>query len=534
MKKQLFSNMKGALLSFIFIFSFSLCEGQSWVWGVTPKEIGGSSGGDGVSVSVDNNGNVYFAGSYIGIMAFGKDTLKVPEVTGTYLTKYDSNGIAIWTAHSTTGKSGGLYYSNIFTSMDLNKNIYLASSFFDTLIFGIDTLKSNTYPGASIFLAKYDSNGSLSWVKKAPILSSASSGYLNSIATDKLGFTYITGSFIDSITFGSYLLKGGINIGFPNIFLVKYDPNGNVVWAKQYVGSNSTSNNQAYGINYNNKGNLFVTGYFTDTLTLGSSMLTTNTSSFFLAKYDTSGNVIWAKQSISPTKTCNAVGIAVTSDKLGNSYLTGDFIDSVSVGSNLLINRYTYYGGPQGLFTAKYDKNGNVIWAKCPQILDSNEWAVNSITSDTMGNLYLSGGVQEFIYFSGPDYRIKFDSIDFFENSNEGFTYLLKADTSGKILCGSWLSPWDDDNFGVASDPTGTYIYYGEDFSAPIYIGSDTLISVDREELPILARWQPCNNNIITSITPIPKNPSLSLFPNPSSGTFTLSLSHAELVSASQ
>ena len=45
-------------------------------------------------------------------------------------------------------------------------------------------------------------------------------------------------------------------------------------------------------------------------------------------------------------------------------------------------------------------------------------------------------------------------------------------------------------------------------------------------EWAFAARWQPCKDtNIETSTAPISNKPSISLFPNPSSGIFTLSLS---------
>ena len=55
----------------------------------------------------------------------------------------------------------------------------------------------------------------------------------NKVAVDVYGNTYVIGSFYsDSIIFGSYTLKNVDHSGnFTDIFIVKYDVLGNVVWA---------------------------------------------------------------------------------------------------------------------------------------------------------------------------------------------------------------------------------------------------------------------------------------------------------------
>src|ERR1044071_3870889 len=57
---------------------------------------------------------------------------------------------------------------------------------------------------------------------------------VNSVETDAAGNSYATGYFRSaSLSFGSTTLT---NAGNEDIFLVKYDPSGNVLWAKQAGG----------------------------------------------------------------------------------------------------------------------------------------------------------------------------------------------------------------------------------------------------------------------------------------------------------
>jgi hypothetical protein len=87
----------------------------------------------------------------------------------------------------------------------------------------------------------------------------------HSIAVDAKGNVYVTGYFeSDSLTLGSITLR---RAGGKDIFVVKYDPNGQVLWAKSAGGMNDD-----YGasIAVDASGNVYVTGYFeSDTLTFG-------------------------------------------------------------------------------------------------------------------------------------------------------------------------------------------------------------------------------------------------------------------------
>ncbi|MBI3502643.1 MAG: SBBP repeat-containing protein, partial [Bacteroidetes bacterium] len=93
-----------------------------------------------------------------------------------------------------------------------------------------------------------------------------------SIATDANGNVLVTGIFQSStITFGTTTLTNA-NAGYPDIFIVKYDASGNVLWAKSAGG---TSADYGYGIAADANGNVLVTGYFlSPAITFGTTTLT--------------------------------------------------------------------------------------------------------------------------------------------------------------------------------------------------------------------------------------------------------------------
>ena len=117
--------------------------------------------------------------------------------------------------------------------------------------------------------------------------------YGRSIAVDANGNSYVTGYFYSStITFGlTTLTNSGV---YSDIFVVKYDSSGNVVWAKNTGGTNE---DKGYGIAVDAIGNSYVTGWFSSsTITFGSTTLTNSGSDdIFVVKYDSSGNVMRAK-----------------------------------------------------------------------------------------------------------------------------------------------------------------------------------------------------------------------------------------------
>ncbi|OFY90511.1 MAG: hypothetical protein A3K10_09220 [Bacteroidetes bacterium RIFCSPLOWO2_12_FULL_31_6] len=119
--------------------------------------------------------------------------------------------------------------------------------------------------------------------------SNTSSCYANSVATDSYGNVYVVGNFSDSIvTFGSITLKTKKNS--VAMFIVKYDANGNALWAKSDAGYGSS----ATAVTIDKFNNIYVVGYFSSSFTFNSQTYVSNGyCEIFTIKYDMDGNVIW-------------------------------------------------------------------------------------------------------------------------------------------------------------------------------------------------------------------------------------------------
>ncbi len=333
---------------------------------------------------------------------------------------------------------------------DASGNVYITGCFCSpTITFGSITLTSNG--NYDIFLVKYGSTGNVLWAKSA---GSTNEDWGRDVTTDELGNIYITGFFSSlTITFDSTTL---INNGGRDIFLVKYDSTGNVLWAKSAGG---VEWDVGYSVTTDASGNVYMSGYFRgDTITFDSTILINNGCySAFLVKYNATGNVLWAK---------NAGGLAngysIDTDASENVYMTGVFSGSITFGSITLTNN-----GEYGIFLVKYNATGNVLWAKGAAGTDWDEaW---STTSDASGNVYITG------YFRSD--TITFDSTILTSNGIED-VFLVKYNSTGNML---WAKSAGgnsyDSGHGVTTDALGNVYLTGYFCSPTITFDSVTLIN---------------------------------------------------------
>jgi hypothetical protein len=413
--------------------------------------------------------------------------------------------------------------------------------------------------GGGTYLVKYDSSGNVLWAEQSKCSDTA---YVNSIFSDNNGNILVTGNFTGTYSFGSDTLTSLYNINGGDIFLTKYAPTGNVLWAKQSIVPSNNSGDWCWSVATDKAGNSYITGKFIDSIIFNSDTLvshadTANQSDFFLTKYDINGNVLWARHASLYNRASSCVGISVACDAAGNSYAIGDYTDSVSFGA------YILNGG--SYFVTKYDANGNVLWAKTVTGLGN----INSITADAQGNYYIIGAGIEFfirkyaansnilwtkqstnlsgwfgaypflsvpdslnhIYFAGGlgrGSKIIYDKDTITADSGwSDPVMIMELDTAGKPLCFSARNTGGDDEIiGLAVSPSGRFVYLGGDIYSTIIYGKDTLRQHSGIEPPFIARWQPCSNQIVEDINEENKNNTACiLYPNPNTGNFQIAIS---------
>jgi hypothetical protein len=393
---------------------------------------------EGQSVSVDNTGNVYVAGHFSGSsIQFGGTILTNAGGNNgdMYIAKYDANGNNVWAK-----RAGGSLYDEYNSSViDNVGNIYVVGTYVSpTVIFGNDTLINLT--GNSIMaVVKYDANGNLIWAKQSNTLNN--SCMPNSIGIDSLNNIYVAGSFSGTTIFGIDTIK--IYGGGYNMFVAKYDQNGTEIWGRcaDAFGVGAT----AQAIYVDASGNSYSTGYFSDTtLIFGQDTLNhfgTSYTDVFLVKYDLNGNSQWAR---SAGGDLTDVTRAITGDSEGNVYIGGYFASNILTFDSLTLTNGT---GFQDFFLTKYSSNGSPLFAK-----QSNSYSnIYSLSNDTSNNLYVCGS-----YIDNP---ISFDNISLTNNGG----------------IDAFIAKWGDNSLGIESPSKELKIQvFPNPFSISISINSAT------------------------------------------------------------
>lgn len=179
-------------------------------------------------------------------------------------------------------------------------------------------------------------------------------------ATDAAGNIYITGYFSNTAVFGSTTL---VSAGSEDVFLIKYDAAGTLLWVRQAGGSGP---DRALGVAVNNSG-VYITGFFASTADFdltnpGTSQLTSaGGTDIFVAKYDADGAVQWLRRGGGSEAD---EGRAISIDNNG-VYVTGFFNATANFntpsapGTNELLS-----GGSADIFVARYTPAGGVGWLK--------------------------------------------------------------------------------------------------------------------------------------------------------------------------
>jgi len=236
------------------------------------------------------------------------------------------------------------------------------------------------------------------------------------IANDAYGNTIVIGDYSSSsLTFGSTTLT---NTGGGNTFIVKYDVSGNVLWAKSIGGSAQCT---GQSVTFDTHSNIIITGFFNgDSLAIDTNILTNswpNKFEVFIVKYDSAGNVIWARSAGGKDAD---VGYSVTTDTHDNVYILGGFKSDYIYFDSVTIANTDYL--TQDIFIAKYDKSGNLKWVKSAQ--GSTDDYCGDIEVDNKQNIIITGS------FSSPS--ITFDTITLFKadiNLYSGDLFVVKYDS---------------------------------------------------------------------------------------------------------
>ena len=474
----------------------TLAQAPDWGWA---RSAGGRSFDQGTGITTDIAGNVYITGTFTSdTITFGNITLRNSGDNDIFIVKYDPNGSVLW-AQSAGGNLGDVS-SSITT--DAAGNAYLTGNFASpTFAIGNINLTNANLGHYDIFIAKYDPNGNVLWAKS---IGGNSDSFGEGITTDVLGNVYLTGeSWSSTLTFGNIILT---NTELDAIFIVKYNTDGNVLWAKNAGGDN---NDYGYGIATDATGNIYLTGRFNGHSLTFENITLTNAHyadfDFFITKYNSAGNVLWAK-SIGGSSSDRSSGIIT--DAAGNAYLTGSFNSPTITFGDIILTNTNANGQYADVFIAKYDPNGNVLWA---QSAGGNfEDASSGITTDAAGNVYNIGNFGPTITFGNT----------ILTSTGDGDIFIVKYDPNGNVIWAkSAGGDYSDEGKSITTDITGN-VYLTGNFNSPtLAFGNTTLIRNGMDDI-FVARLNTSSN----AVPEYPNESEISTYPNPATDELTITI----------
>ncbi|MFA6545302.1 MAG: SBBP repeat-containing protein [Limisphaerales bacterium] len=388
----------------IFIAKYDRVGKLVWV-----RQAGGSADDFARAVAIDSEGNCYVTGSFQSpTIDFGGESVKRNSDSEIFIAKFDGSGKVLWVRQA--GGTGGGSGNGVAVGPD--GYVYVAGYFSGDTTFGDLTLKNSGFN--DIFVARYDTNGELDWVRQ---IGGTGDDAASAIAVDAQGDSYVVGGFEDNVRFSRTITLG--SAGYVDSFIAKLDNTGRTVWAQRAGGPNSDI---AYGVGLDPQGNVLVSGGFNGTESYASEMRLhaafrsrkgTKTGMFsgkglrseggadvFVSKYDQRGRLTWVRTFGGNKIGAPEAGYGLAVDASGHAHITGTFAGRVQFGNNTLFSM-----GIADIFVAELDREGIVMWARQAGAQFSDPHSGNAIAVDRGGNSYIIGYYRGNVAFG--DYVLK-------------------------------------------------------------------------------------------------------------------------------
>ena len=368
----------------VFVSKFDSAGNHLW-----SISMGGTGFDEAWDIIADFQNNIYVTGHfYSSSFSIGTDTTLYNQQTAAmFFVKLDSNGNFLWAKAS----SGSQRAWGRALGIDELDNVYLGGNFLNTNMTLDDTTLINQ-GSHDMFVAKFTSEGQRLWTRHAG--SSNVDLLRNMVVSPEYRNVYVIGDFeSSSITFDNTTFTNA-NTGQRDNFVVKYNQDGSLVWAKHIYGTDEEFGS-FIAVDWHE--NIYATGQFqSSTCFFDSYSLNNSTISneVYLVCYDPNGTVNWVT-GIYGDENDNVYSIAT--DKNNGLYLCGWFNSTnFGIGSDVFATQ-----GGFDAFISKFDFQGNYKWTKPLGSNDDDQ--AECIVSDYQGELYVTGK------FSSP--TLMFDSI---------------------------------------------------------------------------------------------------------------------------
>ncbi len=440
--------------------------------------IGGSLGDFSTDFEPTADGG-YIIGGYSTSNISGDKTENSNGGSDIWIVKLDGSGNIMW--QNTIGGSGEDLLVSIKQTTDGG---YILGAGSDSNISGDKT--ENSRGGLDYWILKLDGNGNIMWQKT---YGGAQPEFEPKVVETSDG-GYFVGGYSDSNVSGD---KTDPTNGQRDYWALKLDNTGAIVWQNS-IGGNLVDRPQAAF--QTNDGGYIIGGFSSSDVSGDKTEPNLGVNDNWIVKLDANGILQW-ENTIGGNDSDVLRDMIQTTD---GGYLVGGYSKS-----NISGDKTENSQGDFDFWLLKLDGSGNIVWQNT--IGGSAIDYVRDIKQLMDGNYMIGGWSNSNI------------SGDKTENSNGGYDYwLVKMDASGNLL--------SQNSIGGSADESGTYIIENADGTFAMFCSSDSNISGDKADNNegLDDYWIFKTTSAILGVTTNDFGPALAIYPNPSTGNFSIDL----------
>ncbi len=314
--------------------------------------------------------------------------------------------------------------------IDKDGNIYTVGIFAGEIDLdpGPDSLKFNSPSASNVFVQKLNKNGALVWGKS---IGGPRNEFVSGIDIDSDGNVYVYGNFDSSINFTEPDFKGKrISSGFTDPFLLKFDSNGNYVWAL-VDGLPGTEYDKT--LNITSENDIIITREYDPDPNIQNGR-----KNIDITKHTSNGSKIWRKtfDGANPFAPGDKGIESCKVSKYGSIYLYGRFFYGFDADPGPGVVNLTNFNNTGSSFLIKLNKQGEYVWSKT--WISTEGCGPSSLTLDENDHLYLSGG------FRG---QMIVNNKTLTSNNMASDIFIEKLDSNGNFIWFKYLSSESPKNF---------------------------------------------------------------------------------------
>jgi len=340
------------------------------------KRAGSFAFDTGLAITTSSDNSTVVTGSIGGVAAFGQGEANETVLTPVgyydiFIARYNPDGTLEW-AKCAGGALCDIGYGVATLS---NNSTVVTGVFAEEATFGQDEPNQTSMVSAGchdIFVARYDSDGTLEWAKRAGGTVSEMSNGITAFLDDS---AVVVGGFLRSSTFGQDEPNEIVltSTGLLDIYIARYNSDGTLAWAKQAGGLDS---DVGKGITKLLDNSTIITGTFHGSSTFGSGepnetdLNSSGSADIFLARYDSNGMLKWAKSAGGASGDDGGYAITMLFGNL--VVVTGYFSGSATFGPGETNETILTSAGDADIFIARYNSAGLLVWAKSAGGVDSD------------------------------------------------------------------------------------------------------------------------------------------------------------------